>query len=111
MTDSKFEFAGRTGVLNVSCPASCPNQTASDVQWNIHLMSQNYTITVYCYDNGTCVNKNHLTSLLDITGDFTVVNSRLQFSHKAIYEDAYVGCVVRTNDCLSTQYYLITGGK
>jgi len=108
---SKFYFAGRSGIVNVSCPAGCPIETVSDVLWYIHLMSQNYFITVYCYNNGTCVNKNHLTSLLDITSDFTVVNNQLQFYHKAIYEDAYIGCVVRTNSCLDSQYYHIRGGK
>ena len=111
MAGSKFYFVDRSGLFNLSCPASCPNQTASDVLWTIHLMSTTYNLTVYCHNNGTCFNNNNLTGLLDILGDFTIVDNRLNFHYKVIYDGAYIGCVVRTNSCVDTHYYITNGSK
>ncbi|XP_065920975.1 platelet-derived growth factor receptor alpha-like isoform X2 [Dysidea avara] len=95
-----YYFVNETGDVTLSCPAGCP---ISDVLWSIHLLSRNYNITVYCYNNGTCVNSNHLTSLLDITRDFTVANNQLHFRYNVIYENSFIGCI----GCLQ---HIINGG-
>ena len=109
--ESRYYFVTETGDVTLSCPASCP---ISDVLWSIHLLSRNYNITVHCYNNGTCISRNHLTSLLGINGDFTAGNSQLHFLYNVIYESAFVGCIGCMQHIINGGlwvYHRISGGK
>ena len=95
----------------LDCDASCPNQTASDVVWNVHLLSFGYNISLSCRNN-YCTSNNDYTRLLQLEQDFSVDSSNtLWFHFSPLYEKALMGCVVNVGDCLKTTYYLVSGGK
>ena len=99
------------GRFALGCQAACPNQTDSDVVWNIHLLSNHYDISLSCHGNN-CTSDNQYTTLLQLEQEFTTdSNNTLHFHFSYIYEKAMMGCVVNTGDCLSASYWLIHGGK
>jgi len=102
VAESRYYFVNDTGNVTLSCPTNCP---VYEVFWSIHLLSRNYNLTIYCHNNGTCINNNLLTSLLDITGDFMVAsNKKLHFRYNMIYENAFISCV-------GCSHYLVTNGE
>ena len=108
MTTPKDSDSGR---FALGCHAACPNQTASDVVWNIHLLSNRHDISLLCHDNN-CTSDNKHTRLLRLDQEFTTdSNNTLHFQFSHIYEKAFMGCVVNTGDCLSTSYWLVNGGE
>ena len=99
------------GRFALGCYAACPNQTASDVVWKIHLLSHHYDISLSCHGNN-CTSDNKYTELLQLEQEFsTDINNTLYFHFSRIYEKAFMGCVVNTGSCLSTNYWLVHGGK
>ena len=93
------------------CYANCPNQTASDVVWNVHLVSFGYNISLSC-PNNYCTSNNGYTRLLQLEQNFNIdSNNTLRFYFSPLYERALMGCVVTVGDCLSTTYYYTVHGS
>ena len=104
--ESKDEEAA---TVSLECNTDCPGQlTGSNIiEWNIHLFSLNYEVTVLCQKGG-CVSKNEVTKLLKLENDFTVVDNTLKFNQSFVYQDALVGCVMTTPDnCITNHYWII----
>ena len=96
--------------LDLRCDATCPNQTASDVVWNIHIMSFNYDITLSCRNNN-CTSKNEFTRFLQLEQEFTTdSNNTLQLYFSQYFHDSLMGCVVTAGDCVNATYWTIHGG-
>jgi len=98
------------GIFHLTCDVSCPNQTVSDVVWNVHLLSQSYNIALSCRNNN-CTSRNEQTRLLQLEQQFTIdSNNSLNFHFFNIYHSSLMGCVVTTGDCLETSYWTVQGG-
>ena len=95
-------------VVFLDCNNECSRETDAVVVWNIHLLSENYDVTLSCRD-GNCVSKNKEAELLKLEQEFTVINTTLGFQYYPIYQDALVGCVRTTNSCTENHYWLING--
>ena len=95
---------------NLRCDATCPNQTAADVVWNIHIVSFRYDLGLSCRNNN-CTSKNEFTRLLQLEQEFTMDNNNsLQFYNNQHFYQALMGCVVTTDNCLNATYWTIPIG-
>ena len=100
------EFHSQYGYFSIDCDTKCSNQTDLNLVWNVHILSENYNITVQCQNN-ICTGINNYTKLLNIEQDFTMQNNTLRFFNDFLYEDSLVGCIATANNCTENHFWIV----
>ena len=104
--DEKFHVQDDYEYISLDCDNKCSNQTDVNVVWNIHLLSQNYNITVQC-QNDSCTGINNYTKLLNIEQEFIMKDSSLGYLSDFLYEDALVGCIATADNCTENHFWRV----
>ena len=94
---------------SLDCDTTCSGETGLVVEWNTHLLSENYNITISC-QNDSCTSKNEETKLLNLEQDFTMDNYTLQFQPHLLYQDSLIGCIATADNCTAYRYWYISFG-
>ena len=92
--------------FSIDCVTKCINHTDLNLVWNVHILSENYNITVRC-QNDICTGINNYTKLLNIEQDFTMQNNTLRFLNDFLYEDSLVGCIATADNCTENRFWIV----
>ena len=101
--DEIFHVQDDYEYISLDCDNKCSNV---NVVWNIHLLSQNYNITVQC-QNDSCTGISNYTKLLNIEQDFIMENSSLGYLNDHLFDDALVGCIATADNCTENHFWIV----
>ena len=93
---------------SLDCDTTCSGETGL-VEWNTHLLSKNYNITISC-QNDSCTSKNEETKLLNLEQDFTMDNNTLHILPHRLYQSSLIGCIATADNCTAYGYWYISYG-